>query len=99
DRYWYCSTRREQAVIHQIEPGALFFHQRQIVEHARETIVATTTSVKNILGRYPDRQATRIDDFQPIGMQIKKDVPALRVGSVHQRIHQQLTNNLFIVSR
>ena len=67
------------------------------MEQRRQAFVAAATGVQDGPRRHAKRQSARIDDDQPIRMQIQEDVAALCVRAMHQRIHQQLANNALVV--
>lgn len=73
---------REEALEHEIDPAALALHELQIVEDAREAIVATPAFVKDVLWCHTERKTPGVHDFEPIWMQVQEDVASLGVWPV-----------------
>jgi hypothetical protein len=84
---------REQHFKNLVEATAFAFHQFEVVKQAGEMLIAPHRGVQHVLRRNAKRQGTGIDDFQPIRVQIKKDVAALGVRAVHQGVDQQFAEH------
>jgi hypothetical protein len=95
----HLAPTREQALKEQVDAATLAFHQLQVVEDARKAVVSAAALVEDVLRRDADRQPSRVHDLEPIGMQAQVDVTPLRVGPVHQRVHEQLANDELVVGR
>ena len=66
------------------------------MKNPRQLIIASDGLVQDILRSHTQRQQTRIDNFKLIIPQIKIDVAPLGVGTMHQRIDQQLLVTLLL---
>jgi hypothetical protein len=65
------STAREEPLEHQVDAATFALHELQIMEDAREPVVAATARVQDVLGRHSEREAAGIHDLEPIGMEIQ----------------------------
>jgi hypothetical protein len=92
-------TAGEEPFEEQVDAAALALHQLHVVEDAREAIVPAPARVKDVPRCDADRQAPWVYDLEAIGVQVQVDVTALRVGPLHERIHEQLANDELVVRR
>ena len=75
------ALRGEDFVQH-VVAASLAFHQAQVVEHSSHFVVATHGLVQDILRRHAQGQQARVDDLEPVGVEVQKDVAALGVRAV-----------------
>jgi hypothetical protein len=69
------------------------------MKNPRQLIIASNGLMQNILRCHTQRQQSRIDNFKLIIPQIKIDVAPLGVGTMDQRIDQQLPDYATIINR
>jgi hypothetical protein len=67
------------------------------VKDAGEVLVATDTGVENSCGRHANREQTRVHDLKPVRIGFDKDVAALGIWTVHERIYDQLADDRRVI--
>ena len=85
-----------ETIIEHIKTAAFLLHQTNIMKHTGQPFIASTAGMQNILRGDPEGQAARVGHLQMIRVQIKKDIAALGIGSMHQSVDQQLPDNFLI---
>ena len=88
---------REKAVVDGVEPAPLSLHEPDVVEDPREMIVPPSALVEDVGRGDPDRQSTRVHHLESVRVQVEEDVAALSVGSMNERIHEELSNHDLLV--
>ena len=89
----------QKHLIDPVESAAFTLHEFQVVEQAGKVFIPANGRMQHVLRGDSQRKRAGIHHFQPIRVQVQKDVATQGVGPMDQSIDQKLAYHHFVEGR